>query len=1218
MPESVFCDAHHIERLRRRLWSGQAFGRAAVMVGAGFSRNAERLNSATPVMLDFRSLAAEMWGELNTAPASAAPAGLDPVSVASEYENVYLRQGLNEFLRRQLDDRAYTPAPLHRLLMSLPWADVFTTNWDTLLERAARDVVDRQYALIATPESLVGSQRPRTVKLHGSFPDHTPFIVTKEDFRTYPRTHALFVNTVQQAVMECALCLLGFGGSDPNFLAWSGWVHDHLGDSAPPIYLVGVLDLNTRARTVLERRRVIPIDLAEVFSRKEWPDSGARHQAASEWFLLNLAYGEADPLQWPSLVRRTASAGWNVRPRMPSLLVPLDEQEQQLEQSQSGGLLGQVLRRYPGWLACPPRARSDIEMLVRSERDELDQLLASRERSIALVAWTALARVVNIVRSQLPSKMRDDLGARLQEWEDDSEDWFTLALLYSAELRKAELWKQRESWLDRLFSRKIVSQVRLAELMRERALGAIERLDFDAAVSALNEWPDLPGAFRLQLAKAAALVEVGKVETAFRSVEAVLHSIRVEAVKVEGQLELLALEGSAMTFLRTAELHVTPTREVPSPYARNRELMRWDCEPSELLEHARLELAGEPLKQVGTKKDFEIGRYSITYRSNSPEDELLEKCVSALSLFESLSLPFRCKNSTFFIDVANRAARLIAQSSPAKAFSVIVRGESRDTFDETFDRLLLARLTPDHVSELCDMAKTLMTQIQLAVVQGRATLDETEGRLAIAMELRARIVSRVSESEAEATFRDATSASRLPQFFCSLIFARPTLNGIVQSFKALPEKSRPGLVLQLLELPLPQANSPACGTRSWKDPLPMVAVPSDIEANVRVTWQRAIETCLFAAGSSDPGERWAALARLATLCATKNLSDDQSVRFEHAFWASVDENDPYPALWWSGLSARVPLLLPGAQERKTGERLRAMLIRTCFATEAGPAAKIKDVDERERYYLRALNIVLDEHGPRLSQDESVQLLGESSEWLRTHFEQMSDSAFDQKFRQHAAVAAFTELLGEQILPTILVADGDILAALVTIRGVLAAKQVPTLSWEYHAQRLGVVTREEALSNLFRGMRSGVERELSAAAEGIVTWLRVDADASPDLLFDLVSSLRRPVGSSFSAVVGELASFVHDCPEKLSEDALQRILAVLAALSELTDTTNSENDRLYPDASWMPEARVAATHLAATLWKRFARAREKLEPWAAAASADPILEVRRAWQFAQSD
>jgi len=151
-------------------------------------------------------------------------------------------------------------------LLELPWSDIFTTNYDTLLERAARGLLNRKYNVVRTAEEVPGSARPRIIKLHGSFPSNRPFILTEEHFRTYPSSFAPFVNLVQQAMMENVFCLIGFSGDDPNFLQWSGWVRDHLGSSAPVIYLCGLLDLNSAKRKMLHDRNVIPIDLTPLFS----------------------------------------------------------------------------------------------------------------------------------------------------------------------------------------------------------------------------------------------------------------------------------------------------------------------------------------------------------------------------------------------------------------------------------------------------------------------------------------------------------------------------------------------------------------------------------------------------------------------------------------------------------------------------------------------------------------------------------------------------------------------------------------------------------------------------------------------------------------------------------------------------------------------------------------------------------------------------------------
>ena len=184
--------------------------------------------------------------------------------------------------------------------MKLPWRDVFTTNWDTLLEDARPEALDRPYSVVQSTKQLPIVSQPRILKLHGSFPSQFPLIVTEEDYRTYPSKFAPFVNTVQQAMMETAFFLIGFSGDDPNFLNWSGWVRDNLGEAAQKIYLAGWLDLSSHQRRMLEARGVVPIDVAKHPKASCWPVY-RRHQYATEWLFHTLEPSRPyDETTWPS------------------------------------------------------------------------------------------------------------------------------------------------------------------------------------------------------------------------------------------------------------------------------------------------------------------------------------------------------------------------------------------------------------------------------------------------------------------------------------------------------------------------------------------------------------------------------------------------------------------------------------------------------------------------------------------------------------------------------------------------------------------------------------------------------------------------------------------------------------------------------------------------------------------------------------------------------
>ena len=225
----------HIRHIRKALWSRPFRHGASVMVGAGFSLNAIPNRSDAPPLLPWRDLLSRMERKLGYDAASGRGTS-DALRLASEFESAFGPAELERFLQDSIPDDQYSPGPLHSLLLQLPWADVFTTNYDRLLERALRSVPEARFSVVMTPPDIPAAARPRIVKLHGTFPSHRPFVITEEHYRTYSRKFAPFVNAVQQAVMETAFCLLGFSSDDPNFLQWAGWVHDNLGDSAPPIY----------------------------------------------------------------------------------------------------------------------------------------------------------------------------------------------------------------------------------------------------------------------------------------------------------------------------------------------------------------------------------------------------------------------------------------------------------------------------------------------------------------------------------------------------------------------------------------------------------------------------------------------------------------------------------------------------------------------------------------------------------------------------------------------------------------------------------------------------------------------------------------------------------------------------------------------------------------------------------------------------------------------
>ena len=111
-------------------------GRASVMVGAGFSKNAEKEEGVE--IKDWNGLARVFYKEIYGHEASEdEPSLRDPIKLASILTSNKDHEYIDELLERELPDDKIRPGNLHKELVGLSWADIYTTNYDTLLERAA-------------------------------------------------------------------------------------------------------------------------------------------------------------------------------------------------------------------------------------------------------------------------------------------------------------------------------------------------------------------------------------------------------------------------------------------------------------------------------------------------------------------------------------------------------------------------------------------------------------------------------------------------------------------------------------------------------------------------------------------------------------------------------------------------------------------------------------------------------------------------------------------------------------------------------------------------------------------------------------------------------------------------------------------------------------------------------------------------------------------------
>ncbi|UKS62297.1 SIR2 family protein [Bacillus toyonensis] len=183
----------HLKNIRTKLWGSEGKSRVSVMVGAGFSLNAEKIEESMEGIAVWNDLKERLVQDLNHHQDIEEK---DVLEIGQIYVQEYGRSSLDEILKRAIPDDNYEPGELHYNLLKLPWTDIYTTNYDTLLERAKKRMYERNYQIIYDVSDIPSSVQPRIIKLHGSFPANRPFIFTTNDYKVYPKQFSPFVNMV--------------------------------------------------------------------------------------------------------------------------------------------------------------------------------------------------------------------------------------------------------------------------------------------------------------------------------------------------------------------------------------------------------------------------------------------------------------------------------------------------------------------------------------------------------------------------------------------------------------------------------------------------------------------------------------------------------------------------------------------------------------------------------------------------------------------------------------------------------------------------------------------------------------------------------------------------------------------------------------------------------------------------------------------------------------
>jgi SIR2-like domain len=926
-------DQIHIDRIRERLWCGRDIGQASVMIGAGFSRNAIKVVPNAPDLPLWNRLTDELKAQLKSTSS-------DPLRLAREYEVVFKRQSLDDLLISLIPDLQHQPGKLHKLLLSLPWSDVFTTNYDTLLERTTPFIYDRKYDLVLTHSDLPGKMKPRIVKLHGSLPSHRPFILTEEDYRTYPKKFAPFVNTVQQSIMENIFCLIGFSGDDQNFLNWIGWVRDNLGESTPPIYLCGLLNLSISQKQLLATKNVTTIDLSPLFPESDCLDRNTRHALSIEWFLLNLMQGQPTTnIYWPEPPTNRDLQKWEPSanlPELPDQTTSTWNHTYRSSDSHSRDEIKKLINNwkicregYPGFVICPRNSRNalwrftDLWIIPISRCLDKFSTLESLsvlyeinwrfEKSLTPLLYAdVLVKIEDAVSKINPSpnlieysssnsffitpsvktEMRDDKIVYI-DWDELIIHWVELVFTIIKDARRSHNIEKFNDWIVRIKSIVNTNQDWRSRWFYEQCLFELVSLNKNKLDTLVKEWQvlDLSSIWLVRLS--GINDEIGQTQKAEELARRALSDIRSRLRPYITDYSLLSQEGLAMMCLEIIERKNDWRKQLDLSNRDRWELLSIDkCDPR--LEFEQLQnLFDRPAPQPKPSKQETIGfdPGTISTSRHWGEEALLSDLRPA---FEFAMMMEECGMSPMmFHNSTPKAVQWIIPHTPLWGIEILIRCHNKKEVDKFFDCIFVETLEDSDIKLVYNWLVTRLNDSIKRMRTNQSPEDYSDSawtQFNISLEILSRILSRISDESSiellnsiirhrsDALDEQILQLSDTIQSFWKRIFERISNIEIANSIESLLKISLPGGQTH-------NANSFEPFIRiNWKEDF---ILPEGFD---RSGWDLEISRLISNVSHGCDISREYSLLRLLVLLQIDALKPDEQSNLAFALWSKLDDN----------------------------------------------------------------------------------------------------------------------------------------------------------------------------------------------------------------------------------------------------------------------------------------------------------------------------------------
>lgn len=165
----------------------------------------------------------------------------------------------NEFGEKEYNNKLHNifsnklePNPINYLIVELDPKHIITTNYDDLLEKTAESIAKTPYSKVSCDKDLaVAPNNNLIIKMHGEL---DKIVLKERDYDTYSNNFKLIETFVKGLIATNTILFVGFSAEDANVRKLFQWIHDILGNSCQPAYLLNTEEYKQGRKSKEEKR----------------------------------------------------------------------------------------------------------------------------------------------------------------------------------------------------------------------------------------------------------------------------------------------------------------------------------------------------------------------------------------------------------------------------------------------------------------------------------------------------------------------------------------------------------------------------------------------------------------------------------------------------------------------------------------------------------------------------------------------------------------------------------------------------------------------------------------------------------------------------------------------------------------------------------------------------------------------------------------------------